>query len=281
MSEKNILFFFQVDALQIIGVTLAFCQLSVFVLKKKKNFIALLSILFLSIFFITPFLWGSNLTNVPLLIRGYLDKSIGSYFPLFPWSMYLFAGIISASIFRNWQEKMSNNQITLRLAAIGLLFILIGKPGIEHWINPFRDPDGVYSFLVIHNLGYILLIVSFLYWVDQYYLQPQIVKNPHGLPVLKNITLMGQETLAIYVMHLFIVYGSPLNQSVLPSLRYNMEVLPAMVYALLLFVFMFFYAKLWSWFKKERPSDFKTFQYVGVGLLLYLFLINDWVIHLI
>ncbi|MBN8587467.1 MAG: DUF1624 domain-containing protein [Rhodothermia bacterium] len=281
MSEKNILFFFQIDALQIIGVTLAFCQFSVFILKKKKHFITLLSLLFLSIFFITPFLWGSDLTSIPLVIRGYLDKSIGSYFPLFPWSMYLFAGIISAFLFRNWQEKMSNNQVSLRFAAIGLLFILIGKPGMENWINPFRDPDGVYSFLVIHNLGYILLIISLLYWVDQFFLQPMIEKNPHGLPILKNITLMGQETLAIYVMHLFIVYGSPLNQSVLPSMRYNMEVLPALFYAILLFVSMFYYAKFWSWFKKERPSDFKTFQYIGVGLLLYLFLINDWVLHLI
>ncbi|HRR08839.1 MAG TPA: heparan-alpha-glucosaminide N-acetyltransferase domain-containing protein [Rhodothermales bacterium] len=281
MSEKNVLFFFQIDALQIIGITLAFCQFSVYLLKKKKVFIAVLSFWFVSIFFITPYLWGSDLQAFPLWIRGYLDKSIGSYFPIFPWSMYLLAGIISAYFFKKWQESLSLKQILIRFSSIGILCIAIGKPGIEYWINPFKDPDGVYSFLVLHNLGYILLIISCLYWLDQAYIQPKISKNPHGLPLLRYVTLMGQETLAIYVMHLFIVYGSPLNQSILPSMRYNMQVLPALIYALLLFILMFYYARFWSWFKKEKPSEFRTFQIVGTGLLLYLFLINDWVIHLI
>lgn len=280
MTEQQVIYFFQVDALHIIGVTLMFMQFLAFWVKKKEVYIGILSGLFLLVGLATPFVWSMDKSNWPLLATSYLDKSTGSFFPILPWSMYLFAGTITAYLFTVWQRVYESRVIIQRLSLIGIFFYVIGKPGIDEWYKPFGTEFDGYVFLILHNLAIILWMVSILYALDQFVLarRYEALKNH---VVLKTITIMGQETLAIYVTHLFLVYGSPLNESILPSYRNSLPVSYAVLYFVVLFISMIAYAHLWQYVKQNHPKSFRWFQYLGTAALFILFLINDWWKHII
>ena len=284
LTHEQLLFLYQWDALHIIGFTLLASQLLVLVFKKQRHYVWMIVSAILIIALSTPHLWTMDKHRWPLNIVAFIDKSTGSFFPVFPWSIYLLFEMLVSWLIQKWQseyKEKSYKVVTSRLSALGLVLFVIGKSGIEHWITIFGTMYDEYVFLVLHNTGVILWLISLLYLVDHFTIQPYIAKH-HDLPKgLRTLILLGQETLSIYVVHLFIVYGSPLNQSVLAQYRPLLNLWQSILYFAVLFVVMLYFAKFWSWFKKSRPEQFRWFQIIGTSILLFVFLINDWWFHIL
>jgi hypothetical protein len=284
LTPEQYNYLFQVDALQIIGVTLLGCQGLVYHAKSLKWYVSVILAVIAIITVSTPYLWALDKSQWFIGITAYIDKSTGSYFPIFPWSIYLLSGTLISYLFIRWRD-VDPKKVAMRISLIGFVSFIIGKAGIEKWITPYGtgsnlEDYGTFVFLVYHNLGVICIFIAILYLIDCLFIQTNHDLVHHS-KVIKRISTIGQETLVIYIVHLFIVYGSPLNKALLAQYRGFLNVPLAIVYFIFLAIFMYFFAINWHKFKREKPETFKRFQYIGTGLLLTLFVINNWLLSII
>jgi phosphoglycerol transferase MdoB-like AlkP superfamily enzyme len=89
------------------------------------------------------------------------------------------------------------------------------------------------------------------------------------------ISIIGAESLAIYVAHLIVVYGSPLNPGMGAILGKTFSLPAATGLAIILIISMLLFGRLWYTMKSEyeRPSRF--FQIATALVLLLIFFINE------
>lgn len=135
----------------------------------------------------------------PPLVEGFLHHGGGSLFPLFPWAGYAMIGIALAPLARGKGPIHA-----LRVAALGLAAIGLGL-GL-HGILP--DAFGEHAFWLtspyffLGRLGVLLVLLALLG------LTPAL----GGLASRLARTLTG-ETLCLYLVHLALLYGTPLTRS--------------------------------------------------------------------
>ena len=91
-SPQEIAAFFQVDVLHCIAITLLIAQLLILFIPTKKIYNSFIGIFIILIVFFAPFLWSISLKNFfPLWFSSYLNAE-NSWFPLFPYAVYIFSG---------------------------------------------------------------------------------------------------------------------------------------------------------------------------------------------
>src|SRR5262249_51458621 len=126
----------------------------------------------------------------------------GSLFPMFPWSGFLCAGLLTAAWLRGSKDC---KRTPLSVALAGLCFFLLGSWGRTIPVNFFGDHDvwktSPYVFFI--HLGVVITMLAVLWWVSEL---PSF--RSHRWPFIES---MGQETLFLYVTHLLVLYGTPLT----------------------------------------------------------------------
>src|SRR5512145_2106208 len=85
--------FLVVDVLQLIGVTFIGVQILVMLTRSRRAFGWTSLAAAVAVILLTPFFWRVDWTAwLPLSMAAYLSPSVGSQFPLFPWSSYVLLG---------------------------------------------------------------------------------------------------------------------------------------------------------------------------------------------
>src|SRR5690606_9882261 len=208
-SDERLTKILKVDALQNIGVTLLVAVLMVIALRTPKRFVRAASALGAVLVLVAPALSRLSLEGVPIFLAGYRNRSTGSFFPLAPYSAFLFAGIGTAYLLydaRTRSFRPAAGAILLGagvlIAGVGHLLSSLGADAIfgEHnyWVA------GPFFFML--RVGVVWAVLGCLALLTE--LVPRLLENPPG----RFLQLMGQETLVIYVGHLFVLYGSPVNE---------------------------------------------------------------------
>ncbi|MCK9410584.1 MAG: DUF1624 domain-containing protein, partial [Bacteroidetes bacterium] len=133
-TPKEIAAWLQVDALHCLAVSMLVLQTAVFLLKDEKKFIYFAGVLAAVVIAVAPFTWGMNVKEtLPLWLGSYVNMQNSSWFPLFPWSAYIFCGVIFASVFINAKEHHHAVNLMQRSVVIGLMvmaamFLLLNVP---------------------------------------------------------------------------------------------------------------------------------------------------------
>ncbi len=200
-SERQWDIFLRVDILRSMAVSLLLL-LAMFLFTRTLTQI-LITASVLAVFFSVgaPFVHEASwVQELPRWLRGYFSLADNSYFPLFPFSGYLFAGAAASAIYLKWQREWTYNRLSMAYGAIGgslLVIALLGEQGFEALFPPLRFWASS-PFVFLLRLANVLIM-----WSVAAYLLNHVKRFPRTLVV------MGQHTLAIYVSHVVLIYGSP------------------------------------------------------------------------
>lgn len=202
--------FLAFDALQCIGLGLLIVRLLLLIVKEETWFLNLVTILLLTIVYVTPYFWGSAVqSTLPLWLSSMLDGSTGSPFPLFPCVGFLFAGTLTAWIFlRSAQEGNARQCINaILLTGIGLFaasMFLDALPFQSYPVYNFWHTSPNYFWM---RIGMLLLMLGGLWYGEQ-------VLRSHNLlqtNIMQQFLVLGVESMFVYIVHLVLLCGWTIN----------------------------------------------------------------------
>ena len=261
---------FQFDVLHCIGIGLLSLHALVFLFKSEARFYGLVMMTIVAVCFLTPLMWDVDfLQYFPAPIAQVFNGNHGSPFPLFPYVGFLFAGVIVSWEFLIAAEKHRERQFMRRVAVIGFFLIVAGimfdlfparlYPSYNYW---FTSPN---YFLV--RTGSLMMIVAAFWYVS------------HNIQYLRPLTtVLGRESLFVYVLHLIVLYGTAANTEV--NLRWflgtNLNVGQASEVFFAMVVAMLLAASAWGMLKQKYFNTYRLFQLAGSGLFIYYFFTRDF-----
>jgi len=232
-----------VDVLQLIGVTFVGVQILVMVSRSRRVFSALAIALALAITLAAPAVWSADWSpRLPRAVAAYLSPTSGSLFPLVPWSAFILAGAALGQIYARWGASHIPAYANRVLLLPGTVAVFAGMWLTSHQVALFGS--GAYAFVpgnILVRAGVCLLIVGAIAHASR-----AVTELPHIFGAV------AQESLLVYGLHLFIVFGSiwaPGLLTVYGPTRTPAQLLPIVV---LLISSMMLAAYGWNWLKHSH-----------------------------
>ena len=215
----------------------------------------------LAVVCLTPGVWSSGVAaRLPLAIGAYLDGSTGSLFPVFPFAAFVFAGTIAGAGLgrqdpptrwrRGWAWGGS-------LVALGAALSLVLHGRVEFW-----GPSPAYVCLRLGGLIGLLLGVE------------RAARGP--LPAVRALALLGHETLLVYVLHLWLLFGGVLGGGPLAFLAGRLGFAGVGLTLLAMVPVLFAAAWLWHSFKVRRPHAATLVLAFATTAFVWDFLTRPW-----
>jgi hypothetical protein len=235
-AEKAALF--ACDALQVIAVSqlLVIGLQALFRWRWTRAALLLAALVLLA----GPWVWASGLSGrVPAPLAAYLDISTGSHFPFFPFAAFVLAGTVAGAELGR-QEASTRRRRGLH----GALWLVV-TGALASWALAGRtDFWGVSPGYVLLRLGGLLLLL----------LAVERVAQP-GSRLFRGLALLGHETLLVFCLHLFLLYGGVVVDA--PPLRWLHGALgfPGAFLALVAMLPpLYLAARLWHGVKQRAPQ---------------------------
>ncbi|MCS7230061.1 MAG: heparan-alpha-glucosaminide N-acetyltransferase domain-containing protein [Candidatus Kryptonium sp.] len=274
ISESNfevLSVLFSSDVLQVIGVSLLSLQLALFLFKDANKFSTFSLLAGIFVFLISPLLFMIDFSKfLPLFLSQYLNTFHGSKFPLFPWAGYILFGVYIGHMFmvsaNSKQTEIFFNKI-LKISLFVFPITLILQPLSEIILNPNQFLIYSSPFLSFSRLSFVI-IVFYIVWR----IESVINLKFHPLQVF------GVESLFVYVVHLMIIYGSPINPTLSFSAFWREMLSYPQVFTLFLILAMTMFLSSYllniaKW-RNYRTVDY--LRYAIANIILLVFLINPY-----
>lgn len=189
----------QIDVLQCIGLTLLLLQCLILVTRTPKAFGFSIFALGVLAVVTTPLLWKAAWLNLlPNMVSAYVDGARGAVFPVFPWAGYIIGGAL-LGLFYTWKRNGSAAPV---FAVCGLSMAIVGFAIDQMMAHAVRDLHfwRTSPHLFLMRFGGVMVILSIIDWAAKWQPFPQRV-----------VQTLAKESLFVYVLHLFILYGSVWN----------------------------------------------------------------------
>jgi hypothetical protein len=209
----------------------------------------------------TPFAWSSGFSRrLPEPLAPWLDEASGSRFPVFPFSAFVLAGTLAgATIGRTEPARRHRREVGwgLGLLALGAALggVLAGR--VDYW--------GASPAYAVVRLGGLLLLLRLVEAAAQ-----------AELPGIRALALLGHETLLVYVLHLYMLFGGVFGSSPLTPWHGRLDVAGALAVLLLTLPVLLGAAWLWRAAKQRAPREAQLLLvFVSVNFL-YEFAVRPW-----
>lgn len=186
-----------------------------------------------------PFVYGSALAaRLPPALGAYLDDTTGSHFPIFPFAAFVLAGTMAGEALGR-QDSATRRRRGLAwgagLVVGGALLSLAGAGRVDFWhISP----------------GYVLLrlggLVLILLLVERFARRDRLG--------VKALALLGHETLLVFCLHLFLLYGGVAGDALLGPLTATLGFGGAFLVLVAMLPVLFAAALAWHAFKSRFPQ---------------------------
>ena len=251
--------FFACDALQVIAAT----QLFVLGLQALagRRWTTWAGVLALATIVATPFVWASGLpARLPEALAPWLDETTGSRFPVFPFSAFVLAGALAGARLghspapERHRRELAWGTALLLLGAI-LAWLLRGR--VEFW-----GPSPAYVFVRLGGLLLLLRLVE--------------AASATGRPVMRELALLGHETLLVYVLHLMLLFGGILGPGLLGDLHGRLSIAGASLVLVLMVPVLLGAAWLWRTAKQRAPHETRLLLLFLTVAFLYEFATRPW-----
>jgi hypothetical protein len=268
--QSDLLQLFQCDVLHCIGIGLLILHGLIFFFKTEVKFYGMVVTAVAGICFLTPLMWDINASRLlPPVLSQLVNGAHGSPFPLFPYLGFLFSGVIVSWEYFVAVEKKREADFMVKAFFCGAVLVFCGMlfdfapfsfyPTYNYW---FTSPN---YFLI--RLGALLILFA-IFWAASH-------RWKIAVPV---ITVLGVESLLVYVVHLIVLYGTVLN----PDLNLQTIIgatLSAGAVFLILFLFilaMLLLALFWNFMKRRHQNMYRLFQLFAAVVFLLLFFLRDF-----
>ena len=193
--------FFRVNILQVIGVSLVLVTLAFAQTKDDKSVGILSFFIGAFILIISPFIeMISWFELLPSFFASYISYERGSIFTLFPFTAFMFLGVAFGAYIKQLDKSKRSKFLFNSGLAFGIPLVAMGygimqlEGFIGQTLYAKYDPG-----LAIIRLGFVFLWLAIVSKIADK------TKFLNGF-----YSLFGKRALFIYVIHLVVIYGSPL-----------------------------------------------------------------------
>jgi hypothetical protein len=251
--------FFACDALQVIAFTQLFALGLQWVFGRHwTRWAAAIAVLVIAA---TPLVWSSGLSaRLPEPIAPWLDQRSGSRFPVFPFSAFVLGGTLAgATLGRAEPRRRHRRELEwgLGLVALGaaLGFLLSGH--VDYW--------GASPAYAVVRLGALLVLLRLVE-----------AAATAAVPGIRALALLGHETLLVYVLHLYMLFGGVFGSS--PFTAWHGRLGFAGAFGAVLFVLPPLLGAAWLWraAKQRAPREAQLALVFVTVTFLYEFAVRPW-----
>jgi hypothetical protein len=256
---------YQADVLQCIGVSLLLMQLVLVAARSERALYRTLFAITIAFLALTPFMWSIDAwTIVPPPVGEYLNGLHYSLFPLFPWSVFLFAGSLTGYWYVHRGRTTSHGGVLLVLGVTAALLIigsLLVAP-LARGLYPVYDYWRFSPAFVLLRLGLVFVLTAGLFLYEK-----RVGVSPSSV-----VTLIGRQSLLVYVAHLFLIYGDFGVFSFQRAAGNAFSYPEALAVTIILFLLMCLLAASWERVRSRGVQFTRRVQLAGLIILLGLFL---------
>ncbi len=191
---------FDSNILQIIALALLLITGCAFLLRSARSLRILAGMLFAMVLIATPYVWHSQVyQSLPQALQLYLAPQPIASFPLTPYLAYILAGFISADYLIRLKESGNHLFIPL-LSGIGLISLSFLLDIPLSTIQPHHDFWNGSIQIVFFRLGGLAIATGLC------------MELARHLPIERSwVEYAGTKSLGIYILHLMLIYGSPVS----------------------------------------------------------------------
>lgn len=247
------------DALQVIAAT----QLFVLVLQwvAGRHWTHWAGLLAVVVIAATPLVWSSGLSrHLPRALAPWLDESTGSRFPVFPFAAFVLAGTLAGTTLGRAEPRTRHR----REIAWGVGLVVVGA--LLAWgLSGRVDFWGASPAYVVVRLGGLLLLLRL------------VEAAAHAeLPGVRALALLGHETLLVYVLHLYMLFGGVFGRSPLTPWHGELGLAGAVSVLVLMLPVLLAAAWLWRAAKHHAPREAQLLLVFVTVAFLYEFAVRPW-----
>jgi uncharacterized membrane protein len=256
----------KIDILQCIVVSLLTVLALIVILRKKNLFQWGAILLAMAVAFLTPVMWTYDFRpKLPLSLALFLNPHGTSLFPIFPWLSFVLVGSFACCFFLK-SVKAENIPLFMRqIVWLGILMIVCGLllrlapctlPG---YVN-FYTTSPLYMMI---RIGCVLLLCSLLYRLEA-----------RGKWILSPILVAGQESLLVYGVHLWVIFGFLRGKRMAPIFGLQAGYIGCFAMSFCIIVLMLLLAHLYHALKKKYPRPTRYAQAITVVIMIAIFFMN-------
>ena len=260
INVKYFYSFFKVNILQMFAATLIFLTI-LFKLTKNNKQLAIIAFILGNIFiFSSHFSLQVNwFEHLPIPFASFFSMRHGTIFPLLPFSGYLLIGTFLGYLLQNIPHENRNWYIIKNFVLIGIPYVILGF-AIDNWYShggfKIIGSVGTSMGISVYRVGVAMLMIATAVFLSRFMLRFQAP-----------ISMLSQKALFIYVIHLLIIYGSPISPGI-RHLFFNVDIYTAFYCAFFVIFFSLFFVYLYDVTSKNKMAK-HFYKYAIVALLIY------------
>ena len=262
-TDENMLkSFYNTDVLQCIGAGILILLALRIIIKSERIFNLMIILFMLMFVLLAPIIWHIDFSKfMPLFFACYFNEVHGSFFPVFPWIGFLFAGATTA-IALSWFKDRGREELFMKgLFFCGIVFAAITFPAIN-WLKTFPwyeiRPDPVFF---IQRLGvvFILLYLLSLFCKNRSFSRSYFFD-------------MSRESLLVYWLHLQIIFRLRFSgRSINSIVNQSFGIIECSIATLVLLAVVVAAAVIWASIKRNHPEPSRKIfiSFVICGLIFF------------
>ncbi|MBS4028970.1 MAG: DUF1624 domain-containing protein [Ignavibacteriales bacterium] len=278
-DEQRLISFFQSDILHVIALTLILLTVLAVTVRNKKIFYGVISALTIAVIFLSPIIRELDYSQSGMWWRPYMTLKFKSQFPLFPWSAFLMCGTIVGYFFLRAKENGTENRFIRNLIffALGVILVSLVIEFLPFSVYPNRNYWNASPEFFFVRLGIVLLYCVSWWYVEQRmvpsHLQGIISGKLNSKAFTSIFTTLGQESFLVYVLHLYVVYGSFFSGwSFVSFFGSTQNFISCCLITLLLTAVMYIMAVVWHSLKFRYSKIARITQYALVTIITLFFI---------
>jgi uncharacterized membrane protein len=251
--------FYHVDVLRLMAVTLL-GLLFIFLFARKLRHILYGSLSAMALIVsVSPLIHGIHWSRfMHEYFCGYFSMETGSFFPVFPFSAYLFAGAAAAALYMQWKANGTDHLLMRRFFVTGVFSVVFSVGCQIMFVGQGYDNASPLYFIL--RIGSVLVLWSVI---------GVMVRSARVMPAI--IPILGQHTLLIYVSHVTALYGCAWFLGLSAFIGKSLPFLPVLGIIAVLLVSTSMLAYRVHEFRAEQHPVYRMAPYVGMALLTLLF----------
>lgn len=256
--------FLQVNILQLFGITLLMLLLLFLLTRSDKTLGISALVIGLTIALITPLVHSVDwFSFMPMAAASYLSPAKGTFFPIFPFSSYVFFGAALGAYLKTVDPNKRTQFILKFGPLIGIAAILAGWGFNTLTGQPtLKGYTLANSGLTLVRLGFVMGMLSLTSLI---YLKTTKLSRYYSI--------FGKRALFIYVAHLVLLYGSAFHMGPAKIWDRSLELPLVLLIVVLIELLSLLSAYGYEYLVRKYPESKRFFLLLLASYLIYMLII--------